>query len=103
MEEREGGFERFRRVVARLQAESGAIGADAPSERELEAGWLAFVDPRCSSYDGAAERMGVSPRTVHEYLRRLSSKLGLRNQADLTRYAMERGLVSDTPDLPLRR
>ena len=41
-----------------------------------------------------AERINVSIKTVESYKSRLSEKLGLRNRADFTRYALKIGLLS---------
>lgn len=40
-----------------------------------------------------AERLGLSPRTVHTHRRSLMQKLGVKNSAGLVRYAIEIGLV----------
>ena len=41
-----------------------------------------------------AEILSISPRTVETHRRNLMGKLNLRNQADLIRYAYERGLLA---------
>ena len=40
-----------------------------------------------------ADRLGVSVRTVEDHRSHLMRKLGARNLADLTRYAVREGLV----------
>lgn len=40
------------------------------------------------------EWLGISPRTVEKHRANMMQKLGLRNQADLVRYALEHGLTS---------
>lgn len=40
-----------------------------------------------------AEKLGLSPRTVHTHRRSLMQKLGVKNSAGLVRYAIEIGLV----------
>jgi DNA-binding CsgD family transcriptional regulator len=40
-----------------------------------------------------AERLFLSPRTVKTHQANMMRKLGLRTQADLTRYAIERGIL----------
>jgi DNA-binding NarL/FixJ family response regulator len=40
-----------------------------------------------------AKRLFISPRTVETHRANLMHKLGLRNQADLIRYALRRGIV----------
>jgi DNA-binding CsgD family transcriptional regulator len=42
----------------------------------------------------AAVRMGVSATTVDTYMRRIRHKLGAGNKADLTRRALELGLLA---------
>lgn len=41
----------------------------------------------------AADRLSLSPRTIETHRANLMDKLSLDNQADLVRYAVERGLV----------
>ena len=38
-------------------------------------------------------KLGISPRTVEVHRSKLMKKLGLRNQADLIRYAIKRGIL----------
>ena len=40
-----------------------------------------------------AEEMYISPKTVTTYRRRMLQKLGLENNAEVTRYAMDKGLL----------
>ena len=40
-----------------------------------------------------AERLFLSPRTVETHRANMMWKLGQRTQADLTRYAIERGIL----------
>jgi two-component system response regulator NreC len=40
-----------------------------------------------------ARRLSISPRTVELHRNRVMSKLGLRNQTDLIRYALRRGIL----------
>jgi len=49
-----------------------------------------------SGYSNAqiAQRLVISPRTVEVHRAKVMSKLGLRNQAELIRYAIQRGIVS---------
>jgi len=42
-----------------------------------------------------AKRLHISPRTVEMHRKNLMRKLGLRNQADLIRYAIDRRLLPD--------
>lgn len=45
------------------------------------------------SSENIAGSMGLSPRTVHTYRRRICKKLDRHSQADLTRYAIMTGLI----------
>jgi len=40
-----------------------------------------------------ARRLSISPRTAELHRGRMMSKLGLRNQTDLIRYALKRGIL----------
>ena len=40
-----------------------------------------------------AREMGLSPSTVGTYRSRIMSKLGLKNNADLVRYALKNSLI----------
>lgn len=40
-----------------------------------------------------ADRLGISVRTAETHRSRLMNKLGIHNQADLTRYALRRGII----------
>jgi two-component system invasion response regulator UvrY len=42
---------------------------------------------------GTAREMGLSPSTVGTYRSRIMGKLGLKNNADLVRYALKNGLI----------
>ena len=48
-----------------------------------------------------ADRLFISPRTVEVHRANLMRKLGLRNYADLVRYAMEQALIPSKED-PLK-
>lgn len=50
------------------------------------------------SYQEAADRLRVSPKTVETYRARLFEKLGFKSRADLVRYALETGLVGANRD-----
>lgn len=55
---------------------------------------------RGQTYRDIAERLGIGPRTVETYRRRIAGKLGLRTRADFVRYALELGWMSAERDLP---
>jgi DNA-binding NarL/FixJ family response regulator len=44
-----------------------------------------------------AEQLGISVRTVHSHLDRIRDKTGSRRRADLTRFAIERGIIPRSP------
>ena len=47
-----------------------------------------------------AHELGISPKTVSTYRQRVLDKLGCRNNAELTAYALRKGLLTvDTPGL----
>ena len=48
-----------------------------------------------------ADRLDLSVKTVESYRGRLMEKLGLKNRADLTRFAIEHGLLNSGPSEPL--
>jgi DNA-binding CsgD family transcriptional regulator len=58
-------------------------------EREV----LQMTAEGCSGVE-IAERLFISPRTVESHRANMMRKLHLRNQRQLVRYAMERGLLS---------
>lgn len=77
---------------------AAARGADAPgtilSEREREVlRLLAFG----YTNQQIAERLFLSVKTVEGYRARLVEKLGLRDRAALTRYALDQGLLAEDP------
>ncbi len=47
-----------------------------------------------------ADRLDVSVKTVESYRSRVMDKLGLKNRADLTRFAIEQGLLTSGPSEP---
>ncbi|MEN3041453.1 MAG: response regulator transcription factor [Bacteroidia bacterium] len=44
-----------------------------------------------------AQKLGLSPRTIHTHRRNLMQKLGVKNSAGLVRYALEAGIVPPRP------
>ncbi|PRY29559.1 response regulator transcription factor [Pseudosporangium ferrugineum] len=73
-----------------------ARGGLAPRERET-LHWIAYG----YTHSQIATRMGLSEATVNTYAKRLRTKLGAHNKAELTRVAIELGLLrevrSDAP------
>jgi DNA-binding NarL/FixJ family response regulator len=45
-----------------------------------------------------AEQLTISVRTVHSHLDRIRDKTGSRRRADLTRFAIERGIIPRSPN-----
>lgn len=72
------------------QANRGRLGlaALAPQQRRL----LQLIAEGLSTKE-AAERMAVSPRTAENYRMQLMQRLGVRDVASLTRYAVRCGVV----------
>jgi DNA-binding NarL/FixJ family response regulator len=80
---------------------SGEAPIDTLSQREREV--LELVANGLTN-QAAADQLGLSVKTVESYRARLMEKLGLENRADLTRLAVECGLLqnagSSLPELP---
>jgi two-component system, NarL family, invasion response regulator UvrY len=82
-------------LMEQILSHFGHHRADAPeavlSDRELQVltrlaeGWKTTE---------VATALGLSPSTVDSHRRRVLKKLGLRNAADLTRFAIRRGLIA---------
>jgi len=67
------------------------------SERERQVMlWLA----QGLRYQAIADKMGVSVKTVETYRSRLTAKLGFKNRADLMRFAIESGLLTNLAQEP---
>jgi DNA-binding NarL/FixJ family response regulator len=83
-------------LAERLDAHGGStedIGLDfyqtlTPREREI---FQMTAEGRSSSE--IAEMLKISPRTVEIHRSHIMKKLGLRNQAELIRYALKRGIL----------
>lgn len=63
---------------------------DSLSERERE---VLVMLARGETYQQIAEALFISPKTVDYHRTNLMRKLGLNNRAELTRFAIERGLL----------
>ena len=50
----------------------------------------------------AAERLGLSPKTVHSHRQRIMRKLGVQTRTELMREAIQRGLIRFTEDTVVR-
>lgn len=96
----QAGGEYFSPAVARrlTAAVRGEVTAESPRER------LARLTPRerevlalvagGNTNRAIAGRLGISPRTVESHRESLMKKLSLRTVADLTRFALQAGLVA---------
>jgi DNA-binding NarL/FixJ family response regulator len=74
-------------------------GAETPSaqlsEREKEV--LGLIAWGYSNKE-AADKLGVSVKTVETYRVRIAEKLGLRSRTQLVRYALRQGWLNDAPN-----
>lgn len=78
-----------RLLVERLVGESQAVGiALTTREREVLRGFADGVNPK-----QLAARLGMSLRTLQNHLAALKDKLGLREPAELVRYAIKHGYI----------
>ena len=84
-----------------LAPSSGEAGAQAPiatlSARERE---VLVLVAQGHTNQAIADRLRLSVKTVESYRSRLMQKLGLTNRAELTRLAMELGLLGAGPTEP---
>lgn len=77
------------------KAEKGQFDVyETLSNRERQVLQLAAEGLRTNE---VAERLFISPRTVETYRAGIMKKLGLRNQSELVRFAVERGIVGVGP------
>lgn len=78
------------RLVQQLQG-GGIIGHEKLSGREFDVMLRLAVG---ESITAIAHAMCLSPKTISTYRSRILEKLNINNNAELTRYAMEEGLVA---------
>jgi DNA-binding NarL/FixJ family response regulator len=81
---------------AAIQTESPVIKQLSTREWEV----LGFI-AQGHTNQAVADRLDLSVKTVESYRGRLMEKLGLKNRADLTRFAIEQGLLNRGPSEPL--
>jgi pSer/pThr/pTyr-binding forkhead associated (FHA) protein len=74
------------------EAKTGTL-ATGPELTDREREVLALVATGLTDRD-IGERLFVSPSTVRSHLDRIGQKTGLRRRAELTRYAMDLGIVN---------
>lgn len=78
------------KLASMVSGESATAGHEALSNRELEVFKLiACGEPLVQ----IGERLHLSPNTVTTYRARILEKMGLGSNAELTRYALEYGLI----------
>ncbi len=78
-----------RLLVDRLVGEGQATAANlSPREREVLRGFARGENPKV-----LADRLGVSSKTVQNYLSILKEKLGLQEPAELVHYAIKHGYI----------
>jgi len=78
------------RIAARLDALHSSLTDDALSPREVEV--LRLIAFGHTSVE-IARKLHLSPRTVETHRANIHRKLGLTTRAELTRYALRRGLL----------
>ena len=75
-------------------AETSLAPIDLLSDREREV-FLLVAQGHTNKY--VAEQLDLSIKTIESYRARLMEKLGMSNRADLTRFAIEHGLLGGGP------
>src|SRR6266545_1363557 len=83
-----GEFYLSARLADMLQADLTRVDDQEPRLARREQETLRYI-AHGFTHAQTARRMGVSPATVDTYVKRIRTKLGLGNKADLTRRAME--------------
>jgi DNA-binding NarL/FixJ family response regulator len=72
------------------QLQKGRVGHDALSKREME---VLIRLAGGATITTIGESLFLSPKTISTYRARVLEKLGAANNAELTRYAIEEGLI----------
>jgi DNA-binding NarL/FixJ family response regulator len=85
----------YRRLAAGGTAEPEGKGDPVPTLTERETEVLRLVAKGLTSRQ-IADRLVLSPRTVETHVQNSLRKLQLRNRVELARYAIERGLTTDS-------
>jgi DNA-binding NarL/FixJ family response regulator len=80
----------------RAATDAGDASPTAPSGNELTAREIEVLQLVAEGLSDAdvAERLVVSPRTVHSHLRSIYRKLGVSSRSAATRYAVEHDLTA---------
>ena len=84
----EGGLDEVLAQPRTPPADAAAGPTLSPREREV----LRFVAAGYTNRE-AADKLGLSVKTVEGYRARLAKKVGARSRVDLVRFALEQGLV----------
>jgi DNA-binding NarL/FixJ family response regulator len=85
-----------RAIEAYMKAQGGEVDAyEMLTTRERQVLHLAAEG---LNNPAIAKRLGVSPRTAESHRARVMEKLGLRSARDLIVYAIQRGLLPETPE-----
>ena len=79
------------RLAAAIEVGAGAAPHEVLSDREFH---VMRMLASGKSVREVADELSLSPKTVSTYRTRLLRKMGMRTNADLTRYAVRHGLVS---------
>jgi two-component system response regulator NreC len=79
-----------RDYVNYMQWGEGAGSALSPREKDI----LRLLSEGCSTKE-IADKLVISPSTVHSHRSNLMTKLGLSNRRELIQYARQRGLIQD--------
>jgi DNA-binding NarL/FixJ family response regulator len=78
------------KLASLVSGDAAAAGHDALSNRELE---VFKLIARGEPLVQIGERLHLSPNTVTTYRSRILDKMGMSSNAELTRYALEHGLI----------
>lgn len=78
------------KLAAMVSGEAAESGHEALSNRELE---VFKLIARGEPLVQIGERLHLSPNTVTTYRTRILEKMGMSSNADLTRYALEHGII----------
>ena len=79
-----------RDYVNYMQWGEGTGSALSPREKDI----LRLLSEGCSTKE-IAEKLVISPSTVHSHRSNLMTKLGLSNRRELIQYARQRGMIQD--------
>lgn len=82
-------------TLADIVSDESTARHEALSDREFDV--LKFT-ALGKSVKQMAQELGLSPKTVTTYRRRVLDKLGLHSQAEAIRYALSHGIVTDDED-----